>query len=575
MVTITATYSPEDNKIRLYASSRLDAETYAKVKEAGFAWAPKQELFVAPKWTPAREDLAIELAGDIEPEEMTLAERATIKAERLDALAAKRQAQAVDLNRRADELSQAFYMGQPILVGHHSERKARKTQERMQSATSQAVKAHNAANYWLYRATGVEAFANMKNCTRTRINRIKTLLAELRDLQRGINDAHKAIDLWAKFDTPERVMWAIGNTNGDMLGIPWGTYSKRDEIADLMAFRDECLARLKIKIEGPTRRRWIDHVLNRLAFERSMLGDVPRFDGDITPVILQAFAREHGADKPKATATDPGFFQLESPVPLPLHLADGRDYLELSADEWRDVMRACGYVVPAPVVRRVNPNKPAPVPLINPTAEQAEQLQNIWNLQMAAQCKASGYRDRCEANSFKAVTQALYSANSGGSYSSFETVEIDETGRRIQASGDFSARWDDENLPPVARIRVYSKGTGFYMPRAVVHISDKPAKALPLDLDAIEAATFRDIANAGEPASLDGAAYDPALLKIRRRRRSTSQADVQLFYNGRKIGGFGDDIRLVGGGQYEVRSDEHWHTVAQRMLTEAAQAVAE
>ena len=93
-MTITATYSPEDNKLRLYPSRRLDAETFERVKAAGFKWAPRQELFVAPKWTPAREDLAAELAGEIEPEEMTLAERATLKAERLDALAAKRHAQS-------------------------------------------------------------------------------------------------------------------------------------------------------------------------------------------------------------------------------------------------------------------------------------------------------------------------------------------------------------------------------------------------------------------------------------------------------------------------------------------------
>lgn len=49
MTSITATYSTEDNKIRLYALSRLDPETYARVKEAGFIWAPKQQLFVAPK----------------------------------------------------------------------------------------------------------------------------------------------------------------------------------------------------------------------------------------------------------------------------------------------------------------------------------------------------------------------------------------------------------------------------------------------------------------------------------------------------------------------------------------------
>ncbi len=43
-MTYTATYSPEDNKLRLYASERLDAETYAKVKKAGFSWAPQHPV---------------------------------------------------------------------------------------------------------------------------------------------------------------------------------------------------------------------------------------------------------------------------------------------------------------------------------------------------------------------------------------------------------------------------------------------------------------------------------------------------------------------------------------------------
>lgn len=362
MTTITATYSPEDNKIRLYASSRLDAETYARVKEAGFKWAPRQELFVAPKWTPGREDVAIELAGEIEAEEMTLAERAEMKAERLEALANKRHNEAHAHARRADDLSQAFYMGQPILIGHHSERKARKTQERMHSASTAAVKAEKAANYWLYRATGVECFANMKNAPKVRANRIKTLLAELRDLQRGINDAYKALELLASFTTAEQIMWAVENTNGDTLGIPWGTYSKRHEV-DMLELRSKCIANLKARTEGPTRKRWIDHVLNRLAFERSMLGDVPRHDGELTPVIIQAFAREHGADKPKCSVIDDGFFMLESPVPLPAHISDN-SYLELSDDEWRDVMQACGYVVPA--------KKDGPAPILNIDAEVME-----------------------------------------------------------------------------------------------------------------------------------------------------------------------------------------------------------
>ena len=150
MTSFTATYSPEDNKIRIYASSRLDAETYARVKEAGFKWAPKQELFVAPRWTPQREDLAIELAGEIEAEEMTLAERAAMKAERLEGLADRRHAQANAFARRADELSQAFYMGQPILVGHHSERGARKDAERIHNVKMAGIEEGRSALPALY-----------------------------------------------------------------------------------------------------------------------------------------------------------------------------------------------------------------------------------------------------------------------------------------------------------------------------------------------------------------------------------------------------------------------------------------
>ena len=94
MTTFTATYSPDDNKIRLYASQRLDAETYARVKAAGFKWAPKQELFVAPTWSPNREDLAIELAGEIGDDDSSLVERAEERADRFEVYGEKRLADA-------------------------------------------------------------------------------------------------------------------------------------------------------------------------------------------------------------------------------------------------------------------------------------------------------------------------------------------------------------------------------------------------------------------------------------------------------------------------------------------------
>lgn len=568
MTKYSATYSPEDNKIRIYASERLDAETYARVKEAGFQWAPKQELFVAPKWTPGREDLALELAGDIEPEEMTLAERAMIKAERLDKLAERKNADANAYARRADDLSQAFRSGQPILIGHHSERKARKTQERMNSATKQADKAASAANYWLYRATGVEHFANMKNCTRTRANRIKTLLGELRDLQRGINNAQAALYIWSKLTTDEQIKHALGNMDSRRTLSGFGTYSavNNGEMTPADA-RAKCIATAESVINGPNRRRWIEHVLNRLAFERSMLGNVPRYDGELTPVIIQAFAREHGTEKPLCTVTDPGFYQLESIVPLPAHLADST-YLELSADEWRDLMQSTGYVVPDKAPRRVS-SKPAPAPLVNPTAEIAEQLQRVWNLQMLAKCKADGRAQLAESNDVRQVTQAAYSRNSGGTYSPFETIEIDADGRQIPLhSHNFSGR---ETRPAaVARIRIHSGGGGFHKPRSIIHITDKPAKALPLNLDAIETATHKAIADAGEPATLNGAPYNPDLLVIKRYQPSTSQGSATLFYDGRKIDRFPDMIRRTESGEYRGHGDEYFHDIARRALEAAA-----
>lgn len=343
----SATYSPEDNKLRLYASARLGPETFARVKAAGFIWAPRQQLFVAPAWSPAREDLCLELAGDIEAEEMTLAERAAARAARFDEYAEKRRRDSNAFSRAADAISERFADGQPILIGHHSQRRAEKDRDRMESATRQAVKAAGLVNYWLYRAEGVEAHANHNSRPDVRARRIKTLLSELRGLQRQINDAHKAADFWrrlsAKAPAGEALSEVIGSLphymagpDADAKALRAGELSAADYIARRIAAEEASAA-------GPIKARWIAHLLNRLAYERGELGPVARYEGELTAVILQAFAREHGAEKPKAEATPAGW-RLSSPVPLPLHIAEG-EALELSADEWRDLMQSAGYAV--------------------------------------------------------------------------------------------------------------------------------------------------------------------------------------------------------------------------------------
>ncbi len=367
MTTITATYSVEDNKLRLYASSRLDEATYQRVKEAGFKWAPKQELFVAPRWTPAREDLCVDLADEITAEQTTLIERAEAKAERLDNLARKRAKQANAFHRAADRIAERFVGGQPILVGHHSEHRARRDQDRMHRAMDAAVAATKAVDYWNYRSAGVEHHANRKADPRVKARRIKKLLAELRDWQRDINHAYICLELWETIQAetnPEKFKQAVEHYAGARLktgdAAPWlqgKSYWQqlRDGSITPAEVVDNCLSFHERQAHSPYKARWINHLLNRLAWERSELGEVDRFTGTLTASILQAFAREHGAHQPKAKK-DGDQWRLTSSVPLPLHLGDGKELL-LNAGDWCELMQASGYAVPAP--------KPKQPPILN------------------------------------------------------------------------------------------------------------------------------------------------------------------------------------------------------------------
>lgn len=560
MVTYTATYSPEDNKLRLYASARLDSETFERLKAAGFRWAPKQELFVAPKWSPAREDLLTELAGEIEAEEMTLAERAAIKAERLDGYAAKRHAEANAYSRRSAEIAERFYMGQPILVGHHSERSARRDQEKMHAAERKAHKLAETANYWLYRAEGCEHHANRKNDPRVRARRIKTLLAELRDLQRGINEAHNALRIWDKFTTPEDIRKAIGGLPSSVTFVGMGDYFAVDKGEKTPEeVRESAIERARATIEGPSRRRWIEHTLNRLGYERALLGDVKRYEGELTPVILQTFARTHGAEKPKASETDPGSFELESPVPLPLHLASGK-VLDLTADEWRDLMQSVGYEVPEAKPRKAV--KPQAAGLINPTAEQAAQLQRIWNARKEAGALSRGSRVPLKERNVTHTTQAIYSSNAKGSYGCCRAEEIDARGEIVREQWHRMERV--RSAEPVARIRINTRGGELYGPDSVVHLTDKPAKPLPIDLDALEAEALAALEALRNPPAPDfSQPFDPAKVGIERVRQSVTQGHVVLTYDGRKIGEYGDKQEIAN--EYRGHPDSHWVDVARRI----------
>lgn len=272
-----ATYSPDDNKLRLYPDARLSKELYARVKKAGFAWAPKQELFVAPMWTPDREDLLTELCGDIEDEDTSLVDRAEERAERFEGYSDRRMADAERAKASVDAIADGIPFGQPILVGHHSERHARKHKEQIERGTRRAVKMWETSNYWADRAAGALAHAKYKEAPSVRHRRIKGLESDLRKRRKEATDAAARLAAWEACGDRETAL-RIANTemsgyvtlpNGESYWSAWSAIDK-DEIAwdEVRRQRMERLPNYLAYIA-----RWTAHLNHRIGYERAMLAE--------------------------------------------------------------------------------------------------------------------------------------------------------------------------------------------------------------------------------------------------------------------------------------------------------------
>lgn len=353
-----ATYNPEDNKLRIYCKpgqERVPDDVYTLLRDKGFVYAPIQKLFVAPAWSPSREDLCLDLVGNIVADDVTMVERAQAKAARLDELSEKRANEANGYLNAINRLTLTMNDNQPVLAGHHSQRKALKTHEKLESFKEKWGEKSGAVDYWLHRAQGVERHANSKSITKVRLNRIKTLLADLRSFQRNINEAHAAKSFWEGVESlnddelkEKKARYFTGISSLSLDGL-WDKLRK-DEITfneAILIAKEHAENRLK----SPRNMRYIQHILNRLAYEHSELPwQTPLFEGNLTSAILQVFVRTHGGDSPKATKSDNGWKVVTS-EPLPLHIGNGKE-LELSSDDWKELMKSVGYAVPAPAAKK-------------------------------------------------------------------------------------------------------------------------------------------------------------------------------------------------------------------------------
>lgn len=277
----TATYSPQDNKLRLFAESRLEPDMYAKVKEHGFAWAPKQQVFIAPMWTPDREDFLLSLVDEIDDEDSTIEERAAQRAERFEGYQERRAAEAEQATAQVSSICDGIPLGQPILIGHHSQRRAEKDAEKVRAGMNRAVNLWKTAEYWKRRAVASLRHAEFKERPDVRYRRIKTLEAEQRKQQRIIDEAQQEQRTWEKVTNPETKITKGGEpvemTQHERgvfcLGrMSCGPYS---ELRDWKITFEQAQDMLYKRWESRKAyaERWLEHYANRIEYERAMLGE--------------------------------------------------------------------------------------------------------------------------------------------------------------------------------------------------------------------------------------------------------------------------------------------------------------
>lgn len=284
----SATYSPDDNKLRLYPACRLDAETYARMKAAGFKWAPKQELFVAPMWTPIRADLLVELCGEIDDEDTSLVERAEQRADRFEDFSEKRTDDARRAQKAVAQIADAIPLGQPIMVGHHSERSARRDAKRITDGMRQAVRMWETAEYWQSRAAGALAAAKYKERPDVRARRIKTIEADMRKMQRDHDSAAANLKAWNTEGLTHEQALNIAGFSHLSGRFPLATYPRElpasqyeGDMSFWSALNDGIItAEQAGELAGPAHRRtmawaarWIEHYTLRIGYERAMLDE--------------------------------------------------------------------------------------------------------------------------------------------------------------------------------------------------------------------------------------------------------------------------------------------------------------
>lgn len=196
------------------------------LRPLGWTYRPTPGIFIrgsryksADRWKINRAADAVRALGlscaVVIEEGMTFAEReaarvdaAEERGERYAERAGRAAASSQAARDTADQIGERFWMGQPILVGHHSEGRARRDQERMHNAMGASIAEGKRAGYWASRAAAAHAYERYRKNPGRTLRRIEKLEAERRGVLRerdGVDDKGRTADVW--WCKPSEARW--------------------------------------------------------------------------------------------------------------------------------------------------------------------------------------------------------------------------------------------------------------------------------------------------------------------------------------------------------------------------------
>jgi hypothetical protein len=211
MITITHTHA---GGTLIEGTARGDGSAPA-VKGAGFRWSrnigawylPQSRDKLAKTWKINAAKSALESAGftvtveidetvrrDFADAETERYERAEDRADRMAGYADNAEARSDAAYQRAHQIADGIPMGQPILVGHHSERRHRRDLDRIDRGMRTSITESRKAEHFAGRAETAAQYQERRESVPTTLRRIKKLEAEQRQAQRRLDGTDRFYD---------------------------------------------------------------------------------------------------------------------------------------------------------------------------------------------------------------------------------------------------------------------------------------------------------------------------------------------------------------------------------------------